>query len=125
MQETLRNFAHHLKPGGVLLIEPWLQPGVFDPTRPPHTEVGEHPEKPIKVRRTAHNALEGNISVMRMEHVVTTPKGTREFTEEHRLALYTTQEFQEAFEQAGLSFEVIEEGLSGRGVYIGTKPVDS
>jgi len=119
--KAINNMGNHLKPGGVLVIEPWLQPGVFDPTRPPHTEVGEHPEKQLKVTRTAHNSVDGNISILNMHHVVESPNGTEEFNEEHKLALYTPEEFQRAFDTAGLEMHRDEQGLSGRGLYIGTK----
>lgn len=122
LKQAIKNMANHLKPGGVMFIEPWLQPGVFDPSRPPHTQIGELPEKQLKVTRTAHNDIDGNISIMNMHHVVETPNGTQKFTEEHRLALYTPQEFQEAFAEAGLELHHDEQGLSGRGLYIGTKP---
>jgi SAM-dependent methyltransferase len=124
MEKAVKNMAKHLKPGGVLIVEPWLQPGVFDPNRPPHSETGELPEKNLKVTRTAHVGLDGNISVMNMHHVVETPQGSQEFTEEHRLALYTTEEYQHAFEAAGISFDRDAEGLSGRSLYMGVKPVD-
>jgi SAM-dependent methyltransferase len=121
LQTAVINMAKHLKPGGVLVIEPWLQPGVFDPDRPPHTQVSELPEKQLRVTRTTHNALEGNTSVMNMHHTVESPEGTREFTEEHRLALYSPEEYVYAFKAAGVSFERDEQGLSGRGLYIGVK----
>lgn len=122
MAKAVTNMARHLKPGGVILIEPWLQPDVFDPSRPPHTEKGELPEKGVSVERTAHTSLDGNISVMRMDHVVNTPDGEERFSEEHRLALYTIDEYKDAFEKAGLSFEHDEQGLSNRGLFIGLKP---
>lgn len=122
LEKAIKNMVKHLKPGGVLIVEPWLQPGVFDPTRPPHAETGELPEKGLKVTRTAYTSLDGNISVMNMHHVVESPEGTKEFTEEHRLALYTPEEYQQAFKEAGISFTRDEQGLSGRSLHIGTKP---
>lgn len=121
LEKTVKNMARHMKPGGILFVEPWLQPGLFDPRRPPHTEVAEHPKKPLKVTRTACNSIDGNISILNMHHLVETPEGTEEFTEEHRLALYTAEQFQTAFKNAGLSVHLDQQGLSGRGLYIGTK----
>lgn len=122
MKQAIQNMTAHLKPGGVLVVEPWLQPGVFDPTRPPHQEVGELPERQLKVTRTAHNSLDGNVSVMAMHHLVESPEGREEFTEEHRLALYTNEQYQHAFEEAGLSFELLQPGLTDRGLYVGILP---
>lgn len=125
LKEAINNMSSHLKPGGVMIVEPWLQPGVFDPNRPPHTETGELPEKQLKVTRTGTNSLEGNISILSMQHVVESSEGTIEFTEEHRLALYTSDDFKQAFVEAGLELYQDEQGLSGRGLYIGVKSVDS
>lgn len=125
MEKAVANMAKHLKPGGVLLIEPWLEPGVYDASRPPHTETTKHPTKDIEVTRTAHAGIDGTVSVMKMEHEVKTPDGTKHFTEEHRLALYTPEEFRSAFEAAGLKCIKDEAGLQGpegsgsRGIYIG------
>lgn len=122
LEKAVKNLAKHLKPGGVLIVEPWLQPNIFDPNRPPHSETGELPEKGLKVTRTAHNGIDGNVSVMNMHHTVETPEGSYEFTEEHRLALYTHEEYRHAFEAAGVSFTLDEEGLSGRSLYLGVRP---
>jgi SAM-dependent methyltransferase len=125
LKEAVKNMANHVKPGGVLFIEPWLQPDTFDPNRPPHIEVSELPEKHIKVTRTAYNSIDGNISIINMHHEVETPSGTQEFTEEHRVALYTPEEFRQAFAETSLELHHDEQGLSGRGLYIGTKPMPS
>jgi len=123
LEQAIKNMSSQLKPGGVMLIEPWLQPSVFDPNRPPHVETGELPDKKLKVTRTGSNSLEGHISVLNMHHVVEGPNGTEEFTEVHRLALYSAEEYQQAVEAAGLVPHYDEQGLSGRGLLIGTKPV--
>lgn len=123
LKKTIRNMTEHLKPGGVLFIEPWLQPGIFNPNRPPHTEVGKLPEKRIKVTRTTCSNIDGNISILNMHHKVETPNGTQEFIEVHRVALYTTEDFQYAFTEAGLELHHDKQGLSGRGLFIGVKPI--
>jgi SAM-dependent methyltransferase len=122
LQKAIATMVKHLKPGGVLVIEPWLLPKAFNPDRPPHVQVGELPDKQLKVTRTIHNALEGTVSVMTMHHVVESPEGTRKFTEEHRVALYSPEEYEHAFKAAGVPFEQNEQGLSGRGLCIGVKP---
>lgn len=121
LEKAIGNMAKHLKVGGALLIEPWLQEGSFDPDRPPLTQTGELPEKNIKVTRTATNSLDGNVSILNMHHVVERPEGTEEFTEVHRVALYSRGDFQKAFEAAGLPMDYDGQGISGRGLYIGVK----
>lgn len=122
MEKAIQNMSRHLKQGGILVVEPWLQPDVFDPNRPPHTETGELPEKHIKVTRTGYNSIEGNISILTLNNVVETPEGIREFTEKHSLALYTLDEYRQAFETASLVFNQEEPGLTDRDLYVGIKP---
>ncbi|MCB9817595.1 class I SAM-dependent methyltransferase [Candidatus Nomurabacteria bacterium] len=121
---AIGNMSNHVKPGGVLIIEPWLQPGVFDPNKPPHTETGELPEKGVKVTRTGTNSLEGNISILNLYNVVESPSGTYEFTEEHRLAMYSVDELAQAFQEAGLNMTWLDQGLSSRGLCVGVKAID-
>ncbi|MCU0667484.1 MAG: class I SAM-dependent methyltransferase [Patescibacteria group bacterium] len=122
--KAIGNMNKHLKPGGVMLIEPWLQPGVFDPNRPPHTEVGELPERGIKVTRTGTNSLDGNISILTLHNLVESPDGKYEFTEEHKLAMYSKDELASAFKEAGLNMEWQDQGLSARGLCVAVKPTD-
>lgn len=121
MKRAIRNMGDHLVPGGVLIVEPWLVPSAFDPKRPPATQVVGSVENGLKVTRTSYTSQEGNISVLKMHHVIERPSGKEEFTEEHRMALYSKYEYEAAFKEAGLDVSYHEEGLSGRGLYIGTK----
>ena len=123
LAQAIKNMSAHVKPGGLLFIEPWLQPGVFDPNRPPHVETGELASKQLKVTRTGRNSLEGNISVLNMHHIIEGPNGTEEFTEVHRLALYPAETYQKDIEAVGLVPIYDEQGLSGRGLHIGVKPL--
>lgn len=122
LEKAIGNMAKHLKPGGVLLIEPWLTKETYEPNKPPHVLIGEKSEKSLKVTRTTSHGVDGDQTVMTMHHLVERPEGTEEFTEEHRLALYSRDDFQKAFEAAGLPMDYDEHGISGRGLYIGCKP---
>ena len=47
----------------------------------------------------------------------------RHFTERHELGLFSEQEHMQAFRKAGLDVSYDHPGLTGRGLYIGVKPV--
>ena len=122
LEKAVVNMANHLKPGGVLFIEPWLTKETYNPNKKTHVLVGEKPEKSLKVTRTTSHGVDGDQTVMTMHHLVERQEGTDEFTEEHRLALYSRDDFQKVFEAAGLPMDYDEHGISGRGLYIGCKP---
>ncbi len=45
------------------------------------------------------------------------------FTEQHDLGLFDDDQYRAAFEAAGLETYFDAEGLDGRGLYIGVKPI--
>lgn len=121
MEKAIYNMAQHLEKGGLLIVEPWLPPGVYDPTTPPYVQKGTTRDGRKVTRTTYSIGVKDNLSIMRMHNVVVGPNDTEEFTEQHELASYYEKDYKKAYEKAGLEFYVDEEGLIGRGVYIGVK----
>jgi SAM-dependent methyltransferase len=63
------------------------------------------------------------ISRLRMHHLVgRRGKGVEHFVEDADVAMYTVDEYLDAFRAAGLDVTHDPEGLIGRGLFIGTKP---
>ncbi|WP_147372884.1 class I SAM-dependent methyltransferase, partial [Calidithermus terrae] len=118
MNRAVAAMAHHLEPGGVLLLEPWLSPEVWQNGRP-HAVFVDEPE--LKVARMNVSRQEGRESVLEFHYLLARPQGVEYFTEELRLFLFTHEEYTDAFRQAGLSVEFDPQGLTGRGLYVGVK----
>lgn len=118
LNRTVSAMAQHLEPGGVVLIEPWFNPGVWVNQRP-HATLVDEPD--LKIARLNTSRQEGMYSVLDFHYLVATPKGVESFREELRLYLFTEQEYSRAFEQAGLEVQFDSEGLMGRGLYVGKK----
>lgn len=116
LQQTLRNFAQHLAPGGVAVVEPWFPPGILEPGTVHATFVDE-PQ--LKVARMNVHALAGNVSILDFHYLVATPEGVEHFTESHELGLFTHDEYLSAFHDSGLKTYHDEKGVDGRGLYIG------
>ena len=57
---------------------------------------------------------------MDFHYLVVTRAGAERFSEHHEAALFTREQYTAAFEAAGLAVERDEEGLIGRGLYLGT-----
>jgi SAM-dependent methyltransferase len=117
LRQALSNMAAHLRPGGVLLVEPWFgQEEWID------GHIGAHfidrPE--LKAARMNVASSRQRLSILNFHYLVATPEGISQFTEEHSLFLFSDKEYREAFEDAGMVVSHDAEGLEGRGLYVGS-----
>jgi len=111
--------ARHLAPGGVLVVEPWLEPDVWIPGLL-HLLTVDEPD--LKIARITVPERHGITSVMNFHYLVATPDGVETHVERLEHGLFTTAEHRTALERAGLAVEHEEDGLTGRGIWIGTAP---
>ncbi len=121
LRQAVQTLARHVAPGGVVAVEPWFWPEVFRPSRLSADFIDE---PACKVARFHVGRVEGRVSVLDFWFLVGTPGQVDSFTEEHRLGLFTDEEYREAFTAAGLLVTHEPEGLgglSGRGLYIGVR----
>jgi len=119
LSATLNCMAEHMKPGAALLVEPWFQPHEWRAGRP-HMTLVDEPE--LKIARMNVSETDGDLSICHFHYLVGTPAGVKRYEERHVLRLVTHEETGKAFEAAGLSFDVLEPGPSGRGLFVGVKP---
>lgn len=111
--------ARHVAPGGLLLVEPWLTPGTWIPGRP---HVLAHDESGLALARVSLSGLrDERVSTTEMHYVVATAAGVEHFVELHELYLFTDDELRAAFERTGLEVEHDAEGLTGRGLWLGSR----
>jgi SAM-dependent methyltransferase len=116
LHRAVGNMARHLAPGGVLIVEPWLFPGVFKPGHI-HGHFVDRPE--LKVARMSRGRIEGSLSVLDMHYLVATPSGVDRFAEHHEIGLFAPEDYEDAFRAAGLRVAFDPDGLTGRGLYAG------
>ena len=119
--KTIKNMSRHLLPGGVLLIEPWFAPNQWHPGYFSTIRI----KKPdLELIRMSHSSKTGNISILEFQYLIGTPNGIERDTEFLELGLFTKKEYFDAFRSAGLKVVHDPNGLDGRGLYIGIKPLD-
>ena len=114
---AVRNMSRHLKPRGVLIVEPWTTPQQWRKGFV-HANFVDQPE--LKVARMNISKTRGRLSVLDMHHLVATPNRVEHFVERLELGLFTHDEYLHAFRRSGLETSYDPEGLMGRGLYIGT-----
>jgi ubiquinone/menaquinone biosynthesis C-methylase UbiE len=120
LRMTARTFARHLEPGGVVVVEPWLTPDAFQPG---HVHVLLAEASDLKVARMSSSELRADRWVLNFHYLVGTPEGVEHFTEQHQLGLFTNEDYLNAFTDAGLHVNYDPEGISGRGLVVGVKPI--
>ncbi len=117
---ALRAFAASVRPGGVVVIEPWLAPEDLTSGR-----VGmQHTDTPtLKVCRMAHSALQDGMSVMDFAWLVGRPHQPIEhFTERHVMWPCPRPVFAGALDAAGFDARFAADGLMPqRGLWIGRR----
>lgn len=119
LYKAIKTMSKHLVAGGVLLIEPWFTPEQWSVGR-----VGAiHVDQPdVKIVRMSHSGKKGKVALLSFHYLIGTSKGVEHSLEMHELALFSHQEYMDAFNAARLNVTHDAEGLAGRGLYIGTKP---
>ena len=120
LARTLRNFARHLLPGGVVIIEPWFTRSTFIDG---HTHVLSQGTEDLKIVRVDYGKVEGNHSILD-ERIVVAEKGRgiTSYRDRMVMSLFEREEFLESMRQAGLESRYLRKSLApGRGLYVGVK----
>jgi len=118
LERTMANIAHHLQPGGVVIVEPWFSPDRYWTGRVTTHFVDDHELKIASMY--TNDPPENQISILNIHYLVGTPTGIARFEERHELGLFTDEEYMSAFEKVNLHAIRDEEGLFGRGLFIGS-----
>ena len=111
--------AGHLARGGLLIVEPWFTP---DAWHTPSVHAYHVDEPDLKIARVNTSFVDGRLSYFDLHYLIGTPEGTDHFVERHELGLFEVEEMRAAFADAGLQVTYDEEGLTGRGLYVGRRP---
>jgi len=116
LERAITCMAHHVRPGGALIVEPWFTPENWHPGSAYilDGEVGAD-----KVYRMSVSVKEGQLSVLLYQYLRGTAGGIEHYSERIELGLFTRDEMTWAFEFAGMDAQHDSEGLMGRGLYVG------
>ncbi len=108
-------FKRHLNPKGVVIVEPWFSPDQWKVGNS-HMVTVDQPD--LKICRMNTADLDGRLSKIEFHYLIGNDQGVLHLTENHELALYTSDQMLGFFKQAGLSVQYDPKGIFGRGLYI-------
>jgi SAM-dependent methyltransferase len=120
MRDAVRCMAHHLTPGGVLVIEPWWLPEQFIEGYVGSDLVRDGDRV---VARVSHTRKRDRGAHMEVGWLVGEPSGLRSFTTTEVFTMFTKDEYFAAFEDAGCAAEYHDGWLTGRGIFTGVRRV--
>jgi hypothetical protein len=117
MTRALECFRQHVAPGGVVVVEPWFEPGVIDPERVSRVRAElQHGH----VDRVSQIEVIDRVSRIHFRYEVETDAGRWEASEVHELGLFTVDDMRAAFNAAGLTATFDASGLASRGLWVAT-----
>ncbi len=119
LRQAIHAMARHLAPGGVLLVEAWLDPDIFVDG---HLSAVYVDEPELKLARISVGRKDQDQARLDFHYLVATPEGVEHFTEVHETGLRPTETYRRAFLAVGLEPEFEKGVLTGRGLHIGVRP---
>jgi ubiquinone/menaquinone biosynthesis C-methylase UbiE len=120
LRKTIRNFASHLKTGGIAIIEPWFTKATY------HTgsaHMTTYDSEKLKIARLVVSQLKGNLSIIDMHYLIAEQgKPVKHFVDRHEMGLFETTQTLQIMKEARLKPRFLKNGLlRDRGLFIGEK----
>jgi ubiquinone/menaquinone biosynthesis C-methylase UbiE len=121
LRRAIRRMADHLKPGGVLLIEPWITPGAWRAGMV-HSLTATAPG--LTIARVSYSGRRGSESILRMHHLIGRKgRGVRYLPVTELSGLFGHATTLLLLRRAGLRPRFLGRGLDARrGLFVATKP---
>ncbi len=121
LRKTISTFSKHLKPGGILIVEPFYNKDSFVSGVPHAVFVNE---ENVKIARMNISVRHGSIGVLDFHFLIATRKGVKHLRDRHELGLFNTDRFLRIMKRMKLKAKYTKGGImKERGLYIGIKPL--
>lgn len=116
MEHAVLNMARHVRPGGLLIVEPWFTPETYWVG---HVVSNHYDAAEMKITWSYVSERVGDVSVLDIHYLIASRSGVEHFTERHEFGLFTREEYVAAMERAGFDVAFDATGLHRRGMLIG------
>jgi len=121
LRAAVSAMARHVAPGGLLVVEPFVQPDEWNDGRvSAETPVNDGDRALV---RLVTSGRDGDIAILDMHYLSARGTDVSYSHERLHIGLFTWDQIVEAFEEAGLDDVTLDtEGLIGRGLVVGSRP---
>lgn len=116
---AVANMARHVRPGGLLIIEPFLFREDFTPGKI-SLQTAEVPG--LSLARMSVSRLEGEAATFTFNYLVGTASGVQHLEEAHVLGVFPRAVYADAAQAADMQVVFDETGLMGRGLFVAIRP---
>lgn len=120
LEQALGCFARHLNPGGWLICEPWVSPDLWQSGQVDSLTVRD-PRTGEQITRTRSGQTEGMVSVLSIDYEIEGEGKLRQFSENHRLGLFTQEQMQAALDKTGFEANWLPHGLQSESLIVAQK----
>ncbi len=119
LAKTIKNFDKHLKPGGIMIIEPFVSEEQFREGNL-HADYVREPD--LKLVRMVISRKKGSIGFFDFHFLVGEKGKIKYFVDREYLGMFNEKKVLSMMKNTGLNAEFLEDGLmKNRGLYIGVK----
>ena len=124
LRSAIARMADHLRPGGVLIVEPWILPENWDDWVARTSNYCVACDGDLTVGRFRATRREGTMTELLLHYIATDDKEVVVTEERHQVRMFTVDELTDAASRAGLNAKWDPIGITGRGFLIGVRPND-
>lgn len=119
LRRAFASFAQHLKPGGVVVVEPFFGRRTYSVGRP-YALFVDRPD--VKIARLNVSHRRGNVAILDFHYLIAAGKGVQYLRDAHGLGLFEAPGVLQVMRATGFRATFLRHGLMpGRGLYIGVK----
>jgi ubiquinone/menaquinone biosynthesis C-methylase UbiE len=118
LKMTLDNLSKHLKPEGIIVIEPIFTRESFMDR---HLSIDSVDESDMKIVRVGLSREEDGHAVLELQSLIATKDGITHHIDIHTMGLFSRQSILDTLKASGLAGEVVDPGLGREALYIGIK----
>ena len=119
LNTAIATMTDHLAPGGLLIVDGWVRPDAWISGGTTHLETAITPE--LKVARVGRSHRDGMSTYLEMQYLVASVDGVEHLVDHHVLTMFDPEQYEQALQRVGLTFEVVEGPNLGRDRYVATR----
>jgi SAM-dependent methyltransferase len=116
LSTTLSSMRKHLRPDGMVVLEPWFTPETYR-TGTITANFVNHGD--VKAAWMYTSEVDNGLAVLDVSYLFGKASGVEHFNERHELGVFSDDQYRAAIESEGLSVTRDPVGPLGRGLYIG------